>query len=191
LQEKLLKPKPDEICNELGIPKRLRRNRRESFDEFHDGNEYLYRWFVPEIEYSLDGILSPSTIGKVFSPPLDISCNRAKFCDFSTDVLFNTKNLPHRNEYGVVKTTVGSVASHKFTFFSNIKNIQEEITIEFQVIHSPEECMYPHSEIIVFKNGVRLKEAKQKSLKDAIRRELSKKFEVCHPPTPNFIIPLN
>jgi hypothetical protein len=192
LQEKLLKPKPDKICNELGIPKRLRRNKRESFDEFHDSNENLYRWFAPEIEYLFDGTLSPSTVGKVFSPPRDISCNRSRFCDYPTDVLFNTNNLPHRNDFGIIKTSILLIEKYRFSVFvSNNKNIEEEIFIEFQVIHSPEECMYPHSEIIVLRNGKRIEgDVKPKKLKTLLREELSRKFKVCHLPTPNFAIPL-
>jgi hypothetical protein len=183
----LLTPKPDAVCKKLGIPKRLRRNNREPFNQFNDGGESLYRWFSPRIDFDYEGNLSAAAIEEIFKPPRDISCNREFFCQHSTDVLYNTKELPHRYGHGVIRTSIELIDNHTFLFtYSRKKGSTENLIITLKVIHSPEECMYPHSEILVLKEGERIKDVKPNSLKTVIRQELSQRFKVCHEPNPHF-----
>lgn len=175
-------------CEKLGIPTRLEWNAQPVIDKFEDEKEKLYRWFNPDTEYTYEGHLSATTIKNVFSPPFDISCNRSSLCKYSTDVLYNTSKLPHRYDFGVIETLVKDVKGYKFDFLQTQQNGEtHQVSIELEIEHIPEECMYPHSEIIVYKDGERIKDkVKPSSLKTVIRDKLARVFTVCHKPNPNF-----
>ncbi len=187
LRQILCEPRLDAVCRDLGIPVRLRRNNRNIYNIFDDGGEFLYRRCPPDIVFNQDGTLTAASAGPTFKPPRDISCNRERFCDYPTDVLYNIKELPHYNDCGVIEAPIGLVNNHTFIYIlQQKKGVKIEHTITFVLVHSPEVCMYPHSEIYVMKDGVRLKDVRQETLKTEIRRELSKIFTLKHEPSPNF-----
>ena len=178
---------PASICDDLSIPVRLRREKRDVVPFSTDSKECLYRWFKPDTEYSDSGRLSSATIGEVFTPLYDVSCNRSSLCEKSTDVLYNTVKLPHRFNFGVIEASVESIHGHVFEYELNQKDGIERITIRFEVEHKPEECMYPHSQIVLYRNGVRVSDAiKPPTLKTATRSELALLFNVCHKPDPDY-----
>lgn len=177
------------MCEELGIPHRLITPDQPIINEFNDGLELLYRWFSPNLEFSHDGQLTGAILGQIFKDPYDISCNRSELCEYSTDVLYDHEKGNHRFNYGIIQATVESIKYRTFVFMQPVQGSSkpEEVSVELDIIHTPEECMYPHSEITVYKNGERIKnEVKPASLKTFIRSELSKVFTVCHAPDPAF-----
>ena len=182
---------PDLTCDELSIPHQLRRNNRSAQD-FTDGDEFLYRWFPPNVEILSDDKLSGAAIGNVFQSPCDISCNRQSLCDQSTDVLYNIKKLPHRFDFGVIQTKIEKIKGYNFDFDEPIQGVNavRSISIRLDVQHTPEECMYPHSEILIFKGGELLHDpVKPPTLRTLIRGQLQPLFTVCHQPDPDFIPP--
>ena len=168
-------------CKELLIPPRLWLYKGAGNKKFNDGAEYLYRRFPPNIEITPEGRLSGATIKGAISPPFDISCNRSSLSDYATDVLYNIKELPHRFHYGVIEATVESLKGRIIPF----REGKELLSLRFDIEHTPEKCMYPHSEITVYKNEIKLDKA-SKTIKTLIRDELAKVFIVCHHPDPTF-----
>ncbi len=51
---------PELTCDDLGIPKRLRRKNREIVQDFSK-DLYLYRWFKPDFDI-FEGHLSTATV---------------------------------------------------------------------------------------------------------------------------------
>ncbi len=173
-------------CEELGIPNRLRRNGQEAIPHFQDG-ELLFRWFKPNSQAIFEGEISTSVVGDFFRQPHETSVNRSSLCRYSTDVLYNHKNLPHRFDYGVIQAEVTSFIEHEFPATDNLENDIFQVTIKLGVQHAPEECMYPHTNITVYKNGELIEnDIKGKRLKANIRDELRRMFTVCHYPNPDF-----
>lgn len=180
----------NEDCRTLKIPKRLHQNQRPVNNNFADKNEFLFRWFNPKIEYESNGKLSAATIGEVFQPPNFISCNRSKFCKYSTDVLYNQIRLPHREGFGVIEAKVRDIddCSFEFIFKKGMKGQENTAVIRLSLDHKPEKCMYPHSEIIILENGVKIKGSKPAppTFRDAIRENIAPLFRVCHEPNESF-----
>ena len=173
-------------CEELEIPNRLRKNGQVAIPHFRDG-ELLFRWFKPNVQIDFEGKISTSAVGDVFRPPHETSVNRSSLCKDSTDVLYNHKNLPHRFDYGVIQAKVNSFNTYGFSSTDNIGNERFQVNIMFGIQHAPEECMYPHTNINVYKNGELIKnDIRSKTLKADIRDELRLLFTVCHYPNPDF-----
>lgn len=170
-------------CDELGIPHRLRTLGRP-VRPFNDHGEVLYRWVSPLINFGPNGELSIAALGDVFRDAADISCNRSTLCDASTDVLYNPDRLPHRSDHSVIYTSINDLQNKEFAFsLPNTPAAQ----ISFEVEHVPEPCMYPHSQIVVMRDSVRLaNEVKPKTLRTKLRAELAPLFTRCHVANPNF-----
>jgi hypothetical protein len=172
-------------CEELGIPHRLRRNGEKVIPHF-ENEELLFRWFKPNVQ-TIEGKITTASIGDVFRPPHETSVNRSSLCNHPTDVLYNHKGLPHRFNYGVIQAKVNSVEGYEFSATDNIGNDKFQVEIKFGAENAPEECMYPHSNITVYKNDKLIEEEiKSRILKADIRDELRLLFTVCHNPNPNF-----
>ena len=177
------------ICEELGIPPRLWSKNHPVKDGFVDGEESLYRWYHPDIEMMSDGTLSEAAIGKVFDPPIDISCNRSTLCKYSTDVLYNIEKPLHRFHFGIIETKVKIISEYTFPCKFEKDGKSQIVSIRLTLKHSPEKCMYPHTEIKCYKDGVVFEneEVKPKSLRKAIRLGIAPLFTVCHYPDPLFL----
>ncbi|HSK70938.1 MAG TPA: hypothetical protein VK892_04530 [Pyrinomonadaceae bacterium] len=168
-------------CEQLKIPKRLHTNKKKKIPDFSK-DLYLYRWIKPE--HIFDGRVSTASIGQHFQPPYNISVNRSSLCEYSTDVLYNPIDLQHRFDYGVMQARVEIV--NGYTFDSELGN-GTKVTIKFEIEHSPIPCMYPHSEICIYKDGVLInKKISNNTLKADIRDELRELFTICHNPDPAF-----
>lgn len=173
-------------CEELEIPTRLRKNGQEAIPHFQDG-ELLFRWFEPNVQIDFEGRIGTSALKGAFKPPHETSVNRSNLCNYSTDVLYNHKNLPHRFNHGVIQAKVNTVIGCEFSATENLENEKFQVNIKLGVQHVPEECMYPHTNITVYKNGELIKnDIKSKILKADIRDELRLLFTVCHYPNPDF-----
>ncbi len=168
-------------CDELGIPQRLRTTPEKQIDPEFEKDDFLYRWFSPDIEIEEDKI-SASMFKNIFSPPFDISVNRSFYCKYETDVLYNTKALPHLIDHGVMRADVKQVKEVSFTS-NNSK-------ITFTVKHEPAICMYPHTIIEISQDNVPIKsKIRNRTLKADIRENLGKLFSVCHSPSSEFSLP--
>jgi hypothetical protein len=164
-------------CDELGIPHRLRTLNKKIVG-FNDDGEILYRWVKPSVQFGPDGEVPG--VG-AFQDAADISCNRSLFCVAPTDVLYNPFGGPHRFDHAVICATIASI-SRIALFFPLHSTCQIAFTFE----HSPEPCMYPHTEIVVMEAENRLKnEVKPKTLRTLIRNELSQVFSLCHRASPD------
>lgn len=173
-------------CEELGIPNRLRKKEQDKLFAFERG-ELLFRWFEPNAQIDFEGKIGTSAVKGAFKPPHEISTNRSSLCKYSTDVLYNHKNLPHRFNFGVVQTKVDSIKEYEFSATDNLGNDRFQVQIKFDVDHVPENCMYPHTNITVYRNGELIEnDIRSKSLKADIRDELRLMFSVCHYPNPDF-----
>jgi hypothetical protein len=187
---------PETTCEQLKIPSRLWWNDEEIKNDF-EKNEYLYRRFRPDVDYTYDGELSQASFGRSFSPPCNISCNCSSLCKYSTDVLYSIKKeVPHHFKSGVMKAAIRSIKGQPFKYSIQEKSGERWFSGRFDVIHKPEKCMYPHTEILVY-NEIDLvtpnekREVKPNALKLAIRKELAEVFTICHKPDPNFRPPEN
>lgn len=178
-------------CKEKGIPQRLWSKNPPDKKDFLNGEELLFRWFEPDIQVLADKPLSESVIGKVFKHPIDVSCNRQSFCKKPTDVLYNHETGKHRFHFGIIESTVNEINGYSFDCnFYGRDGKSHNISIKLKLEHSPEKCMYPHTEIECYQNGKRLKfegEVKPNSFKKAIRYGLASLFKLCHNPDPSFI----
>lgn len=169
-------------CEELRIPFRLRTSPEKSIIPCDDGDELLYRRTHPSIDLGGPVVLSAASLGEVFRPPNHISCNRSRFCERETDVLYNTSGPKHHTTWGVIGTSVGRVRFCEFDYNGRIGT--------FRVEHTPEPCMYPHSEIFVYLGDERLnKNINSKSLKSLVRFALAPIFDVYHLPDLGFEFP--
>lgn len=121
-------------CFDLGIPKHLHKNERGQDSEFQD-DELLFRRYKEE--------------NQIFSTQR-MSVNRSKYGQ-SEDVLYNVNSSNHFNHWGIVSIKVGQL--RKFQFAHPEK---QGIKYSLTVVHSPSDCMYPHSEIIILQNDIQL-----------------------------------
>jgi len=184
---------PKLTCDELSIPSRLRRNNKPVVNTFNDDEEVLYRWFDPsKVESESNGRISATTIKQAFTPLSELSNNRSSMSLYSTDVLYSISKLPHRDGFGVIKAKVTDINERTFDFDEGSKNNgNKKLLLSFKLKHDPEDCMYPHTIILIYKEGIELKgEIKGNLLKTAIRDQIGKLFKVCHPPDPTFKLEL-
>lgn len=147
-------------CNAICIPEQLHWNARP-IDENFD-NENLFRRVRIPIHQNK---ISETENSAMIFPIKDDSCNREKYSG-PYDVLFNV-NANNCNEhflnYGIVQINSNYIINEKFS----PEGTNDIYT--FKILHSPTECMYPHCEITVFKNEVRVSDSKPKSVKAYIR----------------------
>jgi hypothetical protein len=154
---------PDSACQKLGIPVHLHQSGRVA-DQSCDADETLYRRVADDV---------PLVVGE--RPPLaafttrKMSQNRARYCHSPEDVLYNIKAPVHFFSWGIVGFLVKNVEVLKL---KHPHDTAKEYTLK--VIHKPEKCMFPHSEVEVFENGRRLDEIKPPSIKTLIKDEISK-----------------
>jgi hypothetical protein len=126
-------------CDELGIPPHLHRNRRRKKPHF-DNAELLYRRFE-----TLDKGGKPD-ITKI-KPIRGLSTNRESLCQSPEDVLYEGLTGLYFPKWGVFSFRVGLIRSFQLI------HPETNDTFTFNVAHEPIQCMFPHSEITVIKNG--------------------------------------
>ncbi|KFF22943.1 hypothetical protein [Chryseobacterium sp. JM1] len=147
-------------CEKICIPAELHWNARPIDENFI--NENLFRRTRISIDSSK---ISEKEISAAIFPIKDDSCNREKYSQ-ADDVLFNIMANDcddHFLHYGIVKINSNYILSESFSPEGSRDNYT------FKIIHCPTDCMYPHSEISVFKNNERVADHKPKSVKAYIR----------------------
>ena len=170
-------------CDDLRIPGRLHCNDRDPDLEFESG-EALYRWHKPGIQHLSNGQVSAAAVKKVFRDPHDTSVNRGKYCKNCTDVLYDHHRGNHRSNCGVLKATVEKAdGSEETVSWNDHEGRTIKKSYKFQVLHEPEECMYPHSVIAVYDGDERIHEKPSASTaRSALRAVLRTFFTSCHRP---------
>ena len=152
----------------------------------------LFRWYPTNTKLAPDGKIPESALGSVFKHPADISCNRSSLCWYSTDVLYKITELPqNRFNCGVIETSVSKVNGYSFVCSYEQDGKTHVVKIDLRLKHDPEECMYPHTVIECYKDGVLIDEdeIKPKNFRKAMRQNLAPLFNVSHYADPNFVPP--
>lgn len=166
-----------ERCKGLNIPDYLHTNGREPDPHFN--SELIYRWFRGPVEFSTDWRDHDHVSSVIFAVKND-SCNREKYSRTPEDVLINTtgddRNL---SDCGIIQIN----SDHLSGQVHEIEQNNKKRTFELGIEHVPTECMYPHCEIIVFENGVKIDEkGPPRSTRTAIRRMLIKEVDIVKDP---------
>jgi hypothetical protein len=159
----------DPACVALGIPERLHTEGRGPDPEF-EPSEVLYRWLP---------ITFPQTELKAsFRLTLDESVNREKYSRYPADVLFNISG-PHRVGHPILAFKV-----HQLRQQLSRRENNEDAIYSFNVCHKPEDCMYPHCEVVVRRNGEiasNLPAVIRKQVRDSIADSEEKQILINHP----------
>lgn len=155
-----------EVCSKLGIPKELERNNRPPDQIFNC--EKIYRRF--QGTSNIEDWKSDRGISSSIFPVKNDSCNREKYSTNPTDVLYNIREQDggahYFGTYGILEFSSDIIYEFENSSLE-INNVVRKFTL--QLIHSPEECMYPHCEVLVLENGNRIQHLTAKSIKSAIR----------------------
>ncbi|PQA60172.1 hypothetical protein [Siphonobacter curvatus] len=152
-----------EVCTISSIPARLHRNGRPVISEF-DEDELLYRRFKVEGSKE-DWETNQDSRVKIFAMDND-SYNRSKFSECPEDVLYNKDSEEHHLAYGIVSIKVSDVLSIREAEVNNERRIFTAV-----VNHKPENCMYPHCDLVIYSNG-QVAEKRPKSVKAVFRNLL-------------------
>jgi hypothetical protein len=167
------------MCEINGIPTYLHRNDRDD-DQFFSSTEKLFRRFYKELQGDLwvdDNNLTASIF-----PINNDSCVRGKYSKSPKDALFNT-NATSENDHFLAWGILEVECRHLLDFKSEIKQ-KEDIRLYTAIpFHDPEDCIYPHTEIIVQCNGSILKENRPKSVKAKLRDILISECTIIQHPT--------
>jgi len=160
-----------DVCDQLGIPKYLWTEGRHNI-EIGDLDS-LYRR-VPS-HFFETGAISGKISATAF-PLKNDSYNLASLCQQPQDVLFSIKQgVPHFLDDGIIQINVSGIRAFNFQY-SGGNNQTYECTLK--VIHKSEKCMYPHSEICVFVNGVNQNPPSSRQAKEAIRLALRENHDI-------------
>lgn len=154
-------------CADLGIPEHLHQNGRTAENENFTPDERMFRRFRPKD--------SLSEIVKTNFDFKSMSFNRERYSN-PEDVLYNIKENNHYNDCGVASLTVYEIERIQ------IPHPDDKQLYTFKAVHDPEECMYPHSIVQVFKNGNKVSEIKPSSVKSLIRDEYEKSIMIIRMP---------
>ncbi len=141
------------------IPARLRINGRPIDGDFSDPDEELYRRFrLAEFPCETEDLHLLIRIPR-------LCVFRQKYCESPTDVLYSGSF-----EEGVLAWTVDNIRSVSSRITKNL------IAWELNVVHVPENDLYPHSEIQTIKRGEATppKKVGSSALKSLIRFELQR-----------------
>lgn len=176
LLEKFNSESSESVCSSLGIPSHLHRAGRVNDDVFV--GEVIFRRFLAsgtKNDWSKNSQISCS----IFEVKND-SCNRSKYSDSPEDVLYNVRIEDGGNHYfswGIL--SIGSDMFDLFTFQIN----GTTRTFSLKLEHVPLDCMFPHSEIIVFENNEKVDTSKPKSVKVVIRDYLISNCDIVKSPS--------
>lgn len=126
-------------CDGLNIPKRLHQNNKSTIPKF-DPEEKLFRRFSPDMILP-NGEVSITAIDRSSG----LSFNREYNCGKPEDVLYNIITGEHFFSFRVGSIKVRLIESYECNFQ------QPNAKYNVKMIHKPEECMYPHSEVSIIR----------------------------------------
>jgi hypothetical protein len=168
-----------EKCGVLNIPERLWRNERAIDNDFKDDS--LYRRFIvfgDKLTWS-----SSNLSHVVFKLDRD-SYNKSSLCTEPNDVLYNTRlvdNGVHYVNFGILE-----LPCHSLDQINDIPVVLElngtKRIFKLQPVHSPEDCMYPHSEILIYEGDVEVNIKTPKSIGVILRDVLIEKINIIKEP---------
>ena len=151
-------------CEELNIPERLWKLDKPIIHDFKD--DVIYRRF--KVVGPKENWKTLNLTASVFQLNTD-SYNKASLCESADDVLFNSVKADcgkHYTNWGIL-----SISSNDLTDINSKKiklnNEERVFTLKFQ--HVPEDCMYPHSEILIMEDDTKLLPKAPKSIGVIIR----------------------
>lgn len=160
-------------CGKLGIPEHLHTRGRIADDEFEPGERY-FRRFEKVSELSEENKISMGAI-----TTRHMSGNREKYSSQPSDVLYNIHGGDHFFSWGIWGIDIEKVNQLSF------QHPEEAKHYTLKVLHVPEECMYPHAEIVVFKDGQPVQKIAN-SVKTKIREAISNLSNVLQLPEQPF-----
>jgi hypothetical protein len=166
-----------DYCVGLGIPLRLCRSDREVVEV--QTTDKLYRRFAKDLYQvsSVNNELSASA----FQLKND-SYNLKSLCELPSDVLYNIESSEHYFDQGVVEIDLTKLDGAEVVFESDKRKKKGR----FKVVHIPEDCMYPHTEIHVYIDDVLTNPVTTKTARALLKDELKKAARVVViPPTPS------
>jgi hypothetical protein len=169
-------------CLDLNIPQRLWRNAKVINNNFV--GDSLYRRFKVFGEKSTwkSGNLSHV----VFKLDKD-SYNKSSLCSEPEDVLYNTRvedNGSHYVDFGILELPCDSLDEiNDIPIALEINN--DKRIFKLNPIHSPEDCMYPHSEICIYEGDSEVNIKTPKSINVIIRDVLIEKIKILKEPKIN------
>ncbi|TND10111.1 MAG: hypothetical protein FD123_359 [Bacteroidetes bacterium] len=152
------------FCTELGIPEYLHKDNRQD-QQIFSIDEGLYRRF-PKIQNGKLSISDKGDIDQSIFSTDNMSCNRQDFCLTPEDVLFSSTSNTHYFHYGIVRISIKEIENIVIQNTSIPAN-----KYELKVVHDPEECMYPHTVVKIFENGVLMEKPPGPSIKISIRKK--------------------
>ena len=99
--------------------------------------------------------------------------------------MYNTREIDagqhYFDTYGVIQFNSDIISQYEN---SNLSINDEDRKFTLKLKHSPEECMYPHCEVLVLENGEIIDINKPKSIKTSIRSFLMDRIDIlttdCH-----------
>jgi hypothetical protein len=164
-----------EVCSNPKIPKRLHRNNRLPNQTF-EPKEILFERFkirVPFHEWVNNNTVSASIFQ--FKREGD-SFNRELYSLSPLDVLFNIEiDGGDLTDYGVMGFKCETVKNCA-PYVDEMNNV-----FSMNIIHDPNPCMYPHTIIKVFKNGVNDASVKSRPANAEFRDELKSNLTLYKP----------
>jgi hypothetical protein len=128
----------DTACQARGIPDHLHTSDRQPDEQF-EPTEALYRRF----EHGIEGN-RPSPA--IFTTR-EMSVARSKYCRSKTDALYNCDSDQHFLRWAIAELSVSDVEKTCWKHPTDVKEFR------FKLIHRPEQCWYPHSEVRTFADG--------------------------------------
>jgi hypothetical protein len=152
-------------------------NGRTVDEEFN--NEIIYRRFKASADKS-EWLNNSQLSSSIFQVNSD-SCNRSKYSEFPEDVLFNIRiedNGAHYFSWGIL--AFNSEIIDSFSFLLN----GTKRTFSMKLDHTPLDCMFPHSEIIVLEGEEKINiNIPPKSARVVIRDYLISNCEIIKSPS--------
>lgn len=138
------------ICTQLKIPEYLHQRERVADSQF-DETEKIYRRFSVDGEIE-DWKNTRAISAQIFRLSEDgDSCSRSKYTKVPEDVLYNDKvedEGHHYNHHGIFSFMVDKLVRIGPVYQNEIKR-----TFIIKLEHTPKECLYPHSDIVVYEVG--------------------------------------
>lgn len=156
-------------CQVPGIPESLHRNNREVDNDFSSDNKLFIRIEPKHIFITTNEQGKETVILSIAAFKSNLqSCNRDKYGQ-ATDVLYNIHADSMENHF-----TNWAVISVEKVNLTNQEYQHAELGISYKIglRHQIEECMYPHSEVIIYNSQDKLQEnieLSSKTIKAKIR----------------------
>jgi hypothetical protein len=166
-------------CIDLNIPERLWLNQREKDDAFDDDSLYRrFKVFGDKLTWS-----SNKLSHVVFKLDKD-SYNKSSLCEKPTDVLYNTRladNGNHYVDFGILELPCNSLNEiNDIPISIELNGVRRAFRL--QPVHSPLDCMYPHSEVLIYEGDLEINIKTPKSIGVVIRDILIEKINIIKDP---------